>query len=372
MKSILGRLSLRQAATAKEGQKVSWTELFFDLAFVVALSRLSHAMGDHTGVNEWLQLLAGGLSVMIAWMQVVFYANRFDTRDGLHQIVLLVQMFGVLVMSSGFREYGGALIDPDRFMAGLLVCRICLILLYLRAAVISPEARSLAIGISSFYTLTGTSYVVAGIDGIWFFGTVIGDILLPIILRPVLARSSTTLTNSHLVERFGLLIILMFGETLAATVNHSHPVDAPVSHWVFMLFAFVGMTSCWHIYTSNADENAVRRGFGLAVAWEITHVALVIGLAALSLALHFTLKDPACGTMLLYSYAGALGCIGLLHFWCCLAQPDRTAVIQAVIRLATAAGLAMVAWFEVTDSIFAPVVVIAISGVIQVLTDELL
>jgi low temperature requirement protein LtrA len=372
MKNLLGKLSLRQSGGKDAHHRVSWTELFFDLAFVVAVARLSHALNGEATTDVWHQALSGGLMILISWMQFVFYCNRFDTSDGFHQLAMYVQMFGVMVMASGFRDLSDSIIDEQRFFYGLIISRVFLIGLYVRACILAAEARPLAIGISGFYVLTGLGYQLAFDFHYWLLVPIACDLLLPIFLRPILAKSTAALANSHLVERFGLLVILIFGESLAAVVNHSHPIGSAVTHWVFIAVAFVAVVCCWRTYMANVDEKAVQRRFGLVIAWELTHTVFVTLLIGFSIALHHILKDPHYAPLLMATYGGAIGCIGLLHLWCHLAQPDRTALAQTAIRLASATLLIGVAWMDFAQSQFAPVVVVAIFGSLQVITDELL
>lgn len=62
-------------------RSATWLELFFDLAFLVALGELSlHFAGD-LDLDGWLWSVGTFSAVWWVWAGYTVYANRFDTDD---------------------------------------------------------------------------------------------------------------------------------------------------------------------------------------------------------------------------------------------------------------------------------------------------
>lgn len=79
-----------------------WYELFYDLVFVAACTQLSHLLEHDTswrGVTE-----AGILFVVLrsTWEQLIFYQNRFDTKDLLHYLFYLFEAICAYVIAEHF------------------------------------------------------------------------------------------------------------------------------------------------------------------------------------------------------------------------------------------------------------------------------
>jgi low temperature requirement protein LtrA len=67
-------------------------ELFFDLAFVVALGELGLHFADDLGVDGWLWSIG---TLWWVWAGFTVYANRFDS-DVVYRVCKLAAMAGVL------------------------------------------------------------------------------------------------------------------------------------------------------------------------------------------------------------------------------------------------------------------------------------
>ena len=82
----------------------TWLELFFDLVFVVAIAQLADGLAEDPSVHGFLIFAGLFVAVWWAWVGYTFYADRFDTDDPPHRVLMLVGMFLVAVLASVIPE----------------------------------------------------------------------------------------------------------------------------------------------------------------------------------------------------------------------------------------------------------------------------
>src|SRR5262245_24394962 len=80
-------------------------ELFFDLAFVVAIAQgaagLHHGIVDGHGGDAVVSFFLVFFAIWWAWMNFTWFASAYDTDDGVYRLSVFVVMTGVLVMAAG-------------------------------------------------------------------------------------------------------------------------------------------------------------------------------------------------------------------------------------------------------------------------------
>src|SRR5918993_2447896 len=92
-------IRLRSTGGAEAGRRVTWLELFLDLAFVAAVSAVGGPLAVEYTPDGLIRY--GFLFFLIwwAWLGQTLYATRFDPDDVLHRVLALAQIFGVAVMA---------------------------------------------------------------------------------------------------------------------------------------------------------------------------------------------------------------------------------------------------------------------------------
>jgi len=78
----------------------TWLELFFDLVFVVAVAQLASSLSHDLTLHGFLVFCGLFVPVWWAWVGYTFYADRFDTDDVVHRLLMLGGMFAVGALAS--------------------------------------------------------------------------------------------------------------------------------------------------------------------------------------------------------------------------------------------------------------------------------
>ena len=198
-------------------------ELFFDLAFVLFVARCADLLAaDETwrGGLVFAALLTTG---WWAWASSALYANRFDTDDTVFRLLTLGGMAGVVAMAASADDLAGA--GGRWFAAGYVAVRAVLVLGYLRAWWHVPRARPSIRPYLLGHSAGGVLWLVSIAVpepvryGLWAAGVLVD------LAGPTLAarrKDGVPLHLEHLPERFGLFVILVLGESVAAVVTGLH------------------------------------------------------------------------------------------------------------------------------------------------------
>ncbi|MFP3991877.1 low temperature requirement protein A [Streptomyces sp. E11-3] len=197
-------------------------ELFFDLVFVVAVAQagaeLVHAVAEGHAGEGVLNYAMVFFAIWWAWMNFTWFASAYDNDDALYRVVTLVQMSGVLILAAGvsraFQDHDFALV-----WLGYLVMRLALASQWLRAAACSEGAekrmaRRYAGGVLLCQVgWSGLLFLPEGGRPWLFLAMAVAELCVPAYAEK--DRPSTWHPH-HITERYGLFIIIVLGETIAA------------------------------------------------------------------------------------------------------------------------------------------------------------
>jgi len=268
---------------AEEDRRATWLELFFDLVFVAAVGQLANALGREPTAARFFEFLGLFVPVWWAWMGFTFYANRFDTDDLPYRLLLLLAMFGVAVVATTVPGvFRGA---TKAFPIAYVSVRLVLLVLYARASRHVPEARRFARRFLSSFALAVVIWIFSlAFDRPWAY--VVWGVALAIeLVTPIPAwrlLRDAPVHPRHLPERFGLLTLIVLGESVLAVVLGVSRVSWVAGSAGAAAAGFLIAASLWWIYFNFLDEAALTaRGIFGGLTYTYANYFVVVGLAAL-------------------------------------------------------------------------------------------
>jgi low temperature requirement protein LtrA len=307
-------------------------ELFFDLAFVLFVAGCADMLAKDETITGGLRFAAVVAVGWWAWASATLYANRFDTDDAIFRLLTLIGMGGVIMMAAVADQVTGP--AWTWFVVGYVVLRAVLVAGYLRVWRTLPETRA---GIRPYlicHAAGGALWLVSlavpapGRYLLWAAGVLVD------LLGPTLSArkpDAPPLHMEHLPERFGLFVILLLGESVAATVHGLHEGKWTSGVSVTAAAAFLLAAALWWSYFDLSGGAAKRRLVqegeriheGVHDFYVYAHLPVAVSLAAVAVGLeqaiaHGSDSHLAAGTR------GVLG-IGLAGYLL------SAAVIQGVL-----------------------------------------
>ena len=295
-------------------RRATWLELFFDLIFVVALRDageiLSEAHEGHIAAQQFLRFVLVFLPLWWIWAGHTIYANRFDTDSRQHRLSTLLIMFLLIVISAQISA--GAQEHYALAVACYCGARLIIAVMYFvsrrkhhdrggfATTVGTVFAVGAAISLSSVLLEPPWSYLV-------FYAGIVFDMAALVLLNRRL--HVVPAHTAHLVERVGLLTIIMLGESVISISAALANIAWNQSNVIAAISGFVMVSAIWWIYYDSFHMLEQRK---LATGHSIlySHFFLFVGLAILaSLIRHAILGslDPrdfrqlaAAGTVLFF------------------------------------------------------------------------
>lgn len=262
-------------------------ELLFDLVLVIAVAAaaggLHHAFNEHH-IAQGVFVYAGlFFTLWWPWMNFTWYASAYDNDDALYRVLVLIQMAGALTTAVGIRE----MTDGSASLLGLtgyIIMRLSMIALWLRAAKGSKTKAPFryAIGIL-VCQVVWIAYFLLGPRETFFLYA------LPIVALELLVPTwaeragETPWHRHHIVERYGLLTIIVLGESLTAGALAISAIEADGGRSpeliATLISCFVILFAMWWIYFGERRHAALDR-LKTAIFWGYLHYFLFASIAA--------------------------------------------------------------------------------------------
>ena len=197
----------------------TWLELFFDLVFVVAIAQLADGLAEDPSLRGFLIFAGLFVAVWWAWVGYTFYADRFDTDDPPHRVLMLAGMFAVAILASVIPDaFHG---ETASFALAYAGVRAIVVVLNARAWWHLPAARPLLdVYIPAFSASIALFLVSVAVEPpyrywIWALALLI-DLGTPLASQERIRQ--VPIHSSHTRERSGLFTIIVFGESILAVV----------------------------------------------------------------------------------------------------------------------------------------------------------
>jgi low temperature requirement protein LtrA len=288
--------------TAEAG-RVTTLELFSDLVFAFAITQLTTVLfNDRTWVGVGHALLLFG---MLWWMYggYIWLTNAVRPDRPLRKLLLLGAMAGFLMMGLATpHAFQG---DGVVFGMGYLLVVLIHTGLFTQAATASTVAG--IVRVAPFNLASALLLIVAGVlsgtaeTALWVVALAI-QVLSPLVTR----TEGFRIEPGHFVERYGLLVLIVLGESIVAVGAgaRNRPLDAAVV--VTSLLGLALTAALWWIYFGGdqAQAEAVlqatpaeRRPVRALLAFFYAQIPMLLGVVAIAAAVRTALPHPTSAMM---------------------------------------------------------------------------
>jgi low temperature requirement protein LtrA len=265
-------------------------ELFYDLAVVVLVAQAARHLAGHLtwrGLGEFVVVFT---LVWIAWANGSLHHELHGHDDVRSRSTFLLQILVLVTMGAFIPEAGGARGAAFAVAAGVLFA-ILTVLWLLAARGDRPEYRRpsqlfVAGTAACAVLLAGTAFLPASarmlawglLDVAYLAGFVAVMFATP-------AEATAVLVTDALIERFGLITIIVLGETLTGVV--AGLAREPVSTLTLSvgLAAVVVGFGAWWTYFDFAGHRPPRPSKAATLQWILSHLPLTAAIAAMGAAM---------------------------------------------------------------------------------------
>ena len=283
--------------TLVKHKRVEFSELFYDLVFVFAISKataLIHPL--HNGILAWDSLLDFFISVLVvinSWMIQTIYTNRYGTNSLFNMVIMFINM-GLMLFVSNMIGYNW---QQWFYYTCLAVGTLTLTLFFqyliefFRESTDNTDRES----IKGFLWLTGLQSLgvyLAALFPIYvgvciFIASILLTFIVPIFL--ITKDEHFQVNLPHLIERVSLLVIITFGEMVIGLVDFFTVENFSI----YSILNFVIMLSLFLFYFGEFDH-AIDEGSSQKGVFVIySHYPIFIGLMLMTVSMGFLLNPEA-------------------------------------------------------------------------------
>ena len=283
--------------TLVKHKRVEFSELFYDLVFVFAISKataLIHPL--HNGILAWDSLLDFFISVLVvinSWMIQTIYTNRYGTNSLFNMVIMFINMGLMLFISNMIGYNWQQWFYYTCWAVGTLTLTLFLQYLveFFRESTDNTDRES----IKGFLWLTGLQSLgvyLAALFPIYvgvciFIASILLTFIVPIFL--ITKDEHFQVNLPHLIERVSLLVIITFGEMVIGLVDFFTVENFSI----YSILNFVIMLSLFLFYFGEFDH-AIDEGSSQKGVFVIySHYPIFIGLMLMTVSMGFLLNPEA-------------------------------------------------------------------------------
>ncbi|VAW92229.1 hypothetical protein MNBD_GAMMA23-268 [hydrothermal vent metagenome] len=266
-------------------KKANWLELLFDLIFVYAISKATHILvhGEHIGIDQYVTFILVMIPIWWTWTGHTLFATRFDSEDTTQRILTLFTMLAVVFWTSFLNA------DFDKYYHGYLlfyvVIRLTLVVMYWNAARRNPSATPIAKRLCSGFLIGLT---VASLSLLFeppyrylvlYLGIGI-EIITPLLSRRAL--KAIPVKSHHLPERYGLLTIILLGESVIMLATNLSETPWSTLTVAAAVVGFILMATLWWLYFGLVDNHVLGKELGAGQRIIYGHLFVYMGLSSIA------------------------------------------------------------------------------------------
>ncbi|MCC2083105.1 low temperature requirement protein A [Staphylococcus sp. HMSC068D08] len=274
-----------------EEKHAGFHELFFDLIFVYAIQKIAHVIlhthGGTISADLFFKYIMMSLILWILWSHQTFFTNRFGKTSKTDVCFMMFNLFVLIFLSNSLYPSFEKTFFPFFLCVTIMYMSIGLQYLvqlrYTRYPNDYQTCKAFAIVAFTVAALSCLSLILPTHIHYYsaFLGVfVAGTGLIP--FRKYLYQSPVNMM--HLVERFSLLTIIIFGEVLVGLAS-----TFSIKHFdIIYIFQFLILVSLFGIYWLVTENyiNHQHKSIGFLLVY--THLVINIALGMLNTALVYS------------------------------------------------------------------------------------
>ena len=280
--------------TLVKHKRVNYSELFYDLVFVFAISKVTALIHHlHNGILTWNSFLDFFIAILFlidSWMIQTDYTNRYGKNSLFNMVIMFIKM-GLLLFIAN-------MIGPDWQQYFHYVCwaigtlTLTLFFQYLVEFFKKSTDNVHRESIKGFLWITGLRSLeiyLAALLPIYIGVYILYASILLTFITPITSISKDEhfqIVLPHLIERISLLVIITFGEMIMGLVNFFTIENFSI----YSVLYFIIMLSLFLFYFGQfdhaIDEKSNQKGLFLIYS----HYPIFIGLLMMTVSMSFLLN----------------------------------------------------------------------------------
>ena len=335
-----------------EKRRISWLELFYDLVYVIAISRITHHLAIHMTVNGFFQYACLFFLIFWGWLNGSLY-HDIHGNEGLRTgLMTLWQVMIIAALAVTIDQP-----SPTWYVNTTIVFMIMQLFITYAWWSIGFYDKSHRRYSKPFTILFLVSLALMTLSlfvprpWLKFIGVavIICNYLPPFIAHRLLRKSSLDLSLSwSMAERLGLFTIIVFGEVVLGVVNGISKVNnLNFTAWLDFALAICIVFALWWIFFALMSGRNAKPGFVIASVVELLCIPTLMSLGLIAARFSYLFDSNETDQTLNIVFNCAVGTllIGINLMISLLDYPEIFTSIRRPVRLSLlVTAVVLVGW----------------------------
>ncbi|NES12883.1 MULTISPECIES: low temperature requirement protein A [Micromonospora] len=291
--------------------RTTFLELFFDLVFVFALTRVSQRLLDDLPATGWALVGATGrtlllfLALWLIWMITTWVTSRYEPQRGVIQLVVIGSMFGSLMLGVALPK------ALEERAVPFAVAYVAVMLgrpLIVAAALGGHPRRLVPLRLAAWAAVSAVPWLAGALGPdplrvpLWVLALTVDYVGLftgwPVPRFGAAPARGWLITGEHLAERYQQIFLIALGESiLVIGITYSGEDFSGRGAGAFTV-SFVTIALLWRIYFHRAGDllavalRVARSPGRLGASAAVTHLFIVLGVLTAAVGYELVIAHP--------------------------------------------------------------------------------
>lgn len=329
-----------------EERRISWLELFYDLVYVIAISRITHHLARGINWDSFLEYACLFILIFWGWLNGSLYHDIHGNEGLRTRLMTLWQVMIIAALAVTIDHSPGWYRNTT---VVFMIMQLFITYLWWSVGFYDKEHRRYNLPYTILFLLAlalmGVSLYVSSQ---WL--TIIAPLVIicnyapPFIAQQLLRRSSMDLSlSSSMAERLGLFTIIVFGEVVLGVVNGISFTEKLTFYvWLNFALALSIVFALWWIFFTLTSNRIAKKGFVTATLFELLCIPTLmsLGLIAACSLLMLNPDEIILGFHLFFSIGLTIFLAGISLMMGLLEYPHFISPIKRPVRM----SLMITAW----------------------------
>jgi low temperature requirement protein LtrA len=255
----------KKFSTRVAERKISWLELFYDLVYVIVISKVTHYLAEHSnwaGLLDYAYMFA---MIFWGWYNGSMHHDLHGSPGIRTRFMTLWQMMAVGALAVTLDSPPESILN--RTTLAIMFLQLFITYLWWSVGIYDKQHRELNKPytywfLAAFALLIVTFWVPFPYKRIVFL-TALGVNYLPFALtaRRLKRDKMEFSLSSNMTERLGLFTIIVFGEAILGVVNSvTHIPDLTFHVWLCFGLGILIVFALWWIFFSTIADRECKKG----------------------------------------------------------------------------------------------------------------
>jgi len=335
-----------------EKRRISWLELFYDLVYVIAISRITQHLATHMNVNGFFQYACLFFLIFWGWLNGSLYHDIHGNAGLRTRLMTLWQVMIVAALAVTIDQPSPTWYVNTTIV--LMIMQLFITYAWWSIGFYDKSHRRYSKPYTILFLISlGLMALSLFVAQPWlkFIGiaVIICNYLPPFIAHRLLRRSSLDLSLSwSMAERLGLFTIIVFGEVVLGVVNGiSKASNLNFNAWLNFALAISIVFVLWWIFFALMSGRNANPGFVTATVLELLCIPTLMSLGVIAARFSYLFDSNATDQTLNIVFNCAVGTflIGINLMMGLLDYPEIFNSIRRPVRLSLViTAIVLFAW----------------------------